>query len=197
MNSIKRKTAPVLLILFLSVSAVFAGAQSAASPGGGDTETPSAEMPLPGGYGGIEIGMELEAVKDKLLSHPDFKYRGEPDVSMLPQDKQELIDCEGSLFIKRAFFQFEERKLYLIILIMDPDYIDHYSIYSSLTGKYGLPDGLNPSKALWENESIIISLERPLSLKYMDKNVFDELQAASAAERTVETQLRENFINSF
>ncbi len=158
---------------------------------------PTEVRALPLGYGDIELGMDLETVQDLLKSNPNFSYRGEPDVSMRPLDKQELIDCDGVFFIDRAFFQFEDEKLFLIIIVMDQEYIDHYSIYTSFLEKYGEPAFLNPSKANWENENVIISLERPLSLKYIDKKVFERLQTESEAKSTMETIFREDFINSF
>lgn len=177
-------------------------AQSALGPaepesGAAETEELPQLSELPRGYGDIELGMSLETVKDLLGLSPDFNYRGEPDVTMRPLDKQELIDCEGVLFIDRAFFQFEDEKLYLIIMMMDQEYIDHFSIYSAFLKKYGEPAFLNPSKANWENDDIIISLERPLSIKYMDRKVFEKLQADSEARSTMESVLREDFINSF
>ena len=168
----------------------------ASSPGEAATAADQFE-PLPQGYGAIELGMELETVKERLFADPNFAYRGEPDVTMLPQGEQELIDCEGALFVDRAFFQFEDGRLYLIIMMMDPEYIDHYSIYTALSSKYGLPSSLNPSKSVWEDERVIVSLERPLSLKYMDRKVFESLQSESASERTFESEMREDFINSF
>ncbi len=196
-----RTWAVILLLTFLFTGAALS-AQSDLKPVSPEPETAgTVDLPrlsaLPSGYGGIKLGMGLETVKDLLGADPNFNYRGEPDVTMMPQDKQELIDCEGVLFVDRAFFQFEDEKLYLIIMVMDQEYIDHYSIYTAFLKKYGEPDFLNPSKANWENEDIIISLERPLSIKYMDRKVFEGLQADSEARGTMEAVMREDFINSF
>jgi hypothetical protein len=201
MTSGRSGTAILILFLILFVGTGLS-AQSDLDIKAAGTEIPSEDgaavfSQLPGGYGDIELGMNLETVKDRLLSDPNFDYRGEPDVTMLPQAQTELIDCGGALFVDRAFFQFEDEKLYLIIMVMDQEYVDHYSIYSALLKKYGEPSFLNPSKANWEDENVIISLERPLSLKYIDKQVFERLQAGRKAESTMEALIREDFINSF
>jgi len=195
-----RGSALIFFFLIFTQAAVFA--QSDLTPAEPVMEEESSEdvdilYELPFGYGEIELGMELEAVQDLLMSNPNFSYRGEPDVSMLPQDKQKLIDCDGVHFVDRAFFQFEDEKLYLIIIIMDQEFIDHFSIYTSFLEKYGQPSFLNPSKANWEDEKVIISLERPLSLKYMDRQVFKQLLSDSENESTMEAVMREDFINSF
>ena len=74
---------------------------------------------VPQGFRGIELGMELERVKELLREDPCFDYRGDPDVSFLPQTFQTLIECTGNSYIERAFFQFHEKRLAIMILVLD------------------------------------------------------------------------------
>ncbi|MDC7126415.1 MAG: hypothetical protein PQJ46_12660 [Spirochaetales bacterium] len=152
---------------------------------------------LPSGYSGIKLGMVLEKVEDALFEDPNFSYRGAPDVTMLPQTDRQVIDCDGVTNVKHAYFQFNDNKLYIITIVMNPEYIDHYSIYSALKKKYGPPEYLDPSKTIWRNDNVEISLERPLSIKYIDRKVFEKLQAESHAEKSTESILRQEFIDSF
>lgn len=173
-------------------------ASAEALPTETSTEAAAGELsPLPFGYNEIKLGMDLDTVKKTLYADPNFNYRGDPDVTMLPQDKQYFIECDGNVFIDRAFFQFEDEKLYIIIIMMNQEMIDHYSIYSAFVKKYGLPDSLDPSSAQWKDDKVIISLERPLTLKYMDKEVFEKQQENSKAESTMESVLRSDFIDTF
>lgn len=160
-------------------------------------ETDSGKMPLPAGYGDIKLGMELADVEDKLFDNPNFAYRGAPDVTMLPQDDRQVIDCDGVMYVDRGYFQFNDNKLYLITMVLDTEYVDHYSVYSSFLEKYGQPLFLDPSKTVWEDESVRISLERPLSIKYIDKAVFEELQQNRSAGESMEEMLRQDFLDSF
>lgn len=164
-----------------------------------DAQTVSEDefKPLPDGYDGIQLGMAIETVKEMLMSSSGFSYRGEPDVSMSPVRKQTVIDCDGVLYIDRGYFQFEDDRLYIITMVMDPEFIDHYSIYTAFREKYGEPEYLDPQKTVWEDGSVRISLERPLSLKYIDIEVFDNLQQKSSAEKSIETELRQDFLDSF
>jgi hypothetical protein len=151
----------------------------------------------PEGFRSIRLGMELEVVKELLQKDPLFAYRGDPDVSLLPQPQQTLIECEGTSYIRRAFLQFHERRLYILILALDPQRLDYYTMYSTLSGKYGEPDRLDPSEAVWEFEGLRLSLERPLSVKYIDTEVFDKLQDEAQAGEDLRALARDQFLEQF
>lgn len=152
---------------------------------------------LPSGYRDISLGMNIEAVKEELLKDPIFGYRGERDISLLPGKERTLIETKGSGNIKRAWFQFYEDKLYVIIIQMDTDKIDYYSIYSALNSKYGEPLSIDPKRAIWKNESISMILERPLAVKYIDLEVFNALLEKSQTDKAYSDILKEEFINGF
>jgi hypothetical protein len=64
--------------------------------------------PDPTRFRDLALGMSLEDVKTRLKADSLFSYRGEPDVSLVPQTEQTLIECGGTSFIQRAYFQFEK-----------------------------------------------------------------------------------------
>ena len=72
-----------------------------------------------------------------LKKDPIFAYRGPEDLSLLPSPNQSLIEVAGLSFVRRGYFQFYEGKLWTMILELDPDKVDHYSVYTSLVAKYG------------------------------------------------------------
>lgn len=152
---------------------------------------------LPAGYRNISIGMGFEEVKQALKEDAIFGYRGERDISLLPTQNRTLIETSGSMNIKRSWFQFYEDKLYIIIIQMDTDKIDYYSIYSALTAKYGEPSLIDPKRAVWKNENVSLTLERPLAVKYIDLAVFNELLEKSSTDKAFSDVLREKFINDF
>lgn len=151
----------------------------------------------PSGFRGIELGMELQAVKDRLMEDPFFDYRGDPDVSLLPQTHETLIECRGFSYLTRAYFQFSGKKLYIMILLLDEARIDHYSLFTTLTEKYGGFTSLSPSKVVWETEETIFSLERPLSVKYVDRFVFEELKEEGQAAENLRDISRSRFLEEF
>ena len=53
-----------------------------------------AQAPLPRGYGGIELGMTLDEVKEKLKKNSEFGYHGDRDVSLLPGENRVLIETD-------------------------------------------------------------------------------------------------------
>ena len=83
--------------------------------------------------------MSIDEVEGLLKKDALFSYHGPSDVSLLPSPNMSLIEVEGLSFVKRAFFQFYDGKLWVMVFFLNSDKIDHYSIYSSLTGKYGDP----------------------------------------------------------
>ncbi len=201
----------VIIFMFVVVGLCFA--QENTAPSGGtsavrkaDTAKTADKMSekekkkyaeLPAGYRGISVGMGFEEVKKALTEDPVFGYRGERDISLLPTPNRTLIETAGSMNIKRSWFQFYEDKLYIIIIQMDTDKIDYYSVYSALTEKYGEPALIDPKRAVWKNESVSLTLERPLAVKYIDLAVFNGLLEKSGTEKVASDIMREEFIHDF
>ena len=143
-----------------------------------------ADSPIPDGYKNVKLGMTLEETKDALLKDSSFGYHGDKDVSLLPNSRKVLIETDaengyGSNFLKRCWFQFADDKLYIITINLNTNRIDYYSVFTKLCEKYGQPDKLNPQSATWKNDDYTMSLEKPLTLKYIDNKKFDELQSYS------------------
>lgn len=153
--------------------------------------------PIPPGFHDFIFGDSLELVKSKLKSDSYFAYRGDPDVSMMLTPDKSIIDTAGSGFIERAYFIFYEEKLYQITLIMDREIIDFYTFQTRFTDKYGDPDSLDPTGMIWEEDEKRISLEYPLTVKYVNMDVFSSLITESELIRSQEDVLRENFLDSF
>lgn len=154
---------------------------------------------VPNGYGGVKLGMTFEQVKKALRDNLDFGYRGERDVSLLPGENRILIETDTSTFagfsyLDRCWFQFYNEKLYIITININREKMDHFSIFDSLCKKYGTPQSVSPEKSVWQSETVTMSLERPLTLKYVDQKVFDELQNKSKVSPSGTEQTREMFL---
>lgn len=156
---------------------------------------------LPDGIGGIALGMSLDEVKAALKKNYEFGYRGDRDVSFSPRSGREqmLIETDGRLasfsYFERCWFQFDEKnKLYIITVNLNQEKIDHYSIFKTLCEKYGKPDQLSPRKSQWSDENVLMSVERPLSLKYIDAKTFNERQEAANVQKTIGEQNRDAFL---
>ncbi len=173
-------------------SASSAPVAPAVTPAGGN----GAE-PIPDGFRKIRLGMGLDEVKSLLMGDSYFLFRGDPDVSLLQEPNTTLIECRGSFFIERAFFQFHRERLYIIILALNQEQIDHYALYTTLTGKYGKPSEFSPAKAVWRTGDLEFSLERPLTVKYVSRAVFDERNAAGRAEESLMEISRDEFLEQF
>ncbi|MBO5124832.1 MAG: hypothetical protein J6C11_06865 [Spirochaetaceae bacterium] len=151
---------------------------------------------LPGGYSSVVLGMSVDAAKNALMEDPAYGYRGDRDVSLLPGDNRTLISTYGIHFFNECWFQFDNDRLYIITLNLNRERVDYYSVFKSLCDKYGQPDSLSPQKSEWRDGSVIMSLERPLTLKYTDEGIFQELQDTSNVNLTKEEENRRNFLES-
>lgn len=152
---------------------------------------------LPTAYRGLSLGMTLDALKEALTIDSAFTFRGDPDVSFLPVTQQNLVESGGTAYIKRAFFQLKDDAVFVMSFTMNTTLIDHYSIFTELVKKYGQPIILNPREAIWESPTTRISIERPLTVKYIDKQVFDGLVENSQVLRSHAAEMREEFLNDF
>lgn len=182
------------LVLFL----VAAATPAQDSEGGNGTAAGAGEagaaVEIPRGFDTIELGTSREDVQELLESSSYFRYRGDPDVSLLPVGNRSVIETEGRSFIDRAFFQFSAEALYIIILQLNQVRMDHYSVYQTLTEKYGEPLRVSPGEIVWQWEEVTLSLERPLTVKYVDRPVFEELRGQARAEQSLRELSRDQFL---
>jgi hypothetical protein len=188
-------------ILLLLLLCAFAAAQASAPAGAAaEASAPPSQGALPEGTGGfraMRLGMSLEDAKSALQQDPYFDYRGDPDVSFLPLSQQTLIECGGTSYISRAYFQFQDRRLATITLVLDAGALDHYSLFTRLTEKYGPHSELNPQRIVWRFRAVDLALERPLTVKYIDRKVFDEQQARGTAKQALDDISRRRFLEQF
>ena len=155
------------------------------------------QKPVPDGYREIRLKADLEETKDALSRDPYFAYSGDPDVSMLDTPNRSQIDCDGSGFIEHAYFQFDSDRLFVIILEIDRTRMDYYTLYTRFVNQYGEPSDLNPDRAVWESSAVRLTLESPLTIKFIDREIFGEIVDQSTADTNYKAWLREEFLNDF
>jgi len=155
------------------------------------------ENGLPRQFREITLGMSLDDLKEALLKDDHFLFRGDRDVSFLPAREQSLVETTGSSFIRRAFFQLRDAQLFIMAFSLNTQIIDHYSVFTQFTEKYGQPVYLDPQIAVWETEETRIAIERPLTVKYIDKVVFNDIINESGLIESGQVKLRQDFLNEF
>ncbi|MDR1211665.1 MAG: hypothetical protein LBK40_05475 [Spirochaetaceae bacterium] len=210
----------LVAVVFALVSAFFVSAQEGAAgaaegPARPGPEAQAAETSLPetlpdedegaeldeGGlprsFRRISLGMGLDELKEALAQDNYFYFRGDRDVSLLPARNETLIDTTGFSFIRRASFQLKDGAVFIMAFTLDPGMLDHYSVFTSFVRKYGEPETLDPRQAVWTSEWTRVSIERPLTVKYIDLGVFNELVNESEVRASSEVYLRQEFLDSF
>ena len=155
---------------------------------------------LPRGYKNITLGMSLVETKENLIKDSDFGYHGDRDVSLIPHSSKTLIETDaqsglGSNFLTRCWFQFSFDELYIITINVNPERMDYYSIFTKLKEKYGEPTSLDPQSATWKDDEVTMSLEKPLTLKYIDNKIFEQTQNYSNIQASPTEITREMFLD--
>ena len=65
----------------------------------------------------------------------------------------------------------------------------------TLTKKYGEPTSFSPQAATWKNDEVTMSLEKPLTLKYIDNKLFDQTQNYSNIQASPTEVTRDMFLD--
>jgi len=152
---------------------------------------------LPRQFRTISLGMSLDNLKEELQKDKLFNFRGDRDVSFLPAREESLVETTGSSFVRQAFFQLRDGVLFIMSFTLDTGMMDHYSMFTNLVEKYGQPSFLDPREALWETEETLITLERPLTIKYIDKKAFDDIISESSLIQSRRVKERQEFLDEF
>ena len=146
------------------------------------------------GFDNLQLGMSYAAIKTALTDKPGFQYRGEPDLSLSPGGEEKIIQTNGGFYIERAIFQFSNDQLFSIILDINPKAVDHFTLFSQFSAKYGDPQSLSPQQAVWDDGTVRILLEQPATVKYLlIQTINDKLRAAGNAKAAQE-EARETFL---
>jgi hypothetical protein len=185
----------ILLLLFILILPVWA--QDTSEDRYLDEEDAFFEDTLPRQFRQLRLGMNLDDLKTNLLRDGYFNFRGDRDVSFLPAREQSLIETTGSSFIRRAFFQLRDGEVFIMSFSLNTGLIDHYSIFTQFVEKYGQPSYIDPRTAVWETEYTRIAIERPLTVKYIDKIVFNDIVNESGLIESNQAWLRQEFLNEF
>jgi hypothetical protein len=152
---------------------------------------------IPRQFRELSLGQTLDALKAALVRDELFRFRGDRDVSFLPIREETLVESAGLSFIRRAYFQLAEGAVYIMSFSLDTKLMDHYSVFTSFVKKYGEPVSLSPAEAVWESEDTRVSIERPLTIKYIDMTVFARLVEESSTQKRSELLAREEFLADF
>jgi len=152
---------------------------------------------LPRQFRSLSLGLNLDDLKTALIRDELFLFRGDRDVSFLPVREETLVETTGRSYIRRAYFQLSDGLVYIMSFSLDTRLMDHYSVFTSFVKKYGEPNTLSPGEAIWESEDTRVSIERPLTIKYLDKTVFNRLVEESRTAEKRELLRREEFLADF
>jgi hypothetical protein len=163
----------------------------------GRTLAPDEPEEIPRQFRELFLGQSMDELQAALVRDGLFRFRGERDVSFLPVRNETMVETTGLSFVRRAFFQLTDGTVYIMSFTLDTRLMDHYSVFTSFVRKYGEPVSLSPQEAVWESDDTRVSIERPLTVKYVDKTVFSRLVEEAEALQGRGIVAREEFLADF
>ena len=155
---------------------------------------------LPNGYKKYSFGMSMNDVKEAIKDDNLLKNVREEVLSVRIEPDKQILTVYGERknggYIEKAYFHFNEDKLFHIYLQLSEKKVGYYSLLKSLTDKYGNATNLEPKKAGWENDSIRIQIEKPCILKYTDMETWKSLSSTDEEMEARKTEKieRESFL---
>ena len=161
------------------------------------TLAPEEPEDVPRQFRELFLGQTMDALQAALVKDGLFRFRGERDVSFLPVRDETLVETTGLSFVRRAYFQLNDGAVYIMSFTLDTRLMDHYSVFTSFVRKYGEPVSLSPQEAVWESDDTRVSIERPLTVKYVDKTVFSRLVEDAETQQGQGIIAREEFLADF
>ena len=161
-----------------------------------DSNLNSEESPFPLGFLSIKLNMNKENVIVRLSKESIFDTSDQEKLSFRNEPDKEILKIRGINFIKMAYFHFYNDILFQITLDLDMNKISYYDVLIKLQNKYGKPIKFTPETANWENNTIKLSLQRPVILKYISINISKELLEESKESSNFYKISREKFLNS-
>ncbi len=118
--------------------------------------------------------------------------------------KQEtLVEVKGNGYVDKGVFQFAasggetKPRLVAITIFLNPRWSSYDQIFQKLTQDYGNPLQLNPQRSIWRNEQTVVSLEKQLRYKIIDKEYLDELRARNQEDYDIYRYNYEEFLKKF
>lgn len=149
------------------------------------------------GFEVFKMGMNRKTVQDKLYQSKLFYYQGEPEVTMTKNPAETLLNCQGRGIVKKGTFHFYKGRLFVITLILNPEEIDYYTLFTRFTKRFGDPKKMSPKSALWENKKTRLGLEKPLAIRFVDAEIFDSMEKKGKIKENVKVKTREDFLELF
>lgn len=131
---------------------------------------------LPRNYRGVELLESYETVMSKLKSDTLLLVDPDSDFGDMDEENPELIKAKIPPYIRHAYYQFYENKLFVISLFFDKKYFSYTSMYQNLKQKYGKPIYYDSKNTIWENQNTWLILDNLPSLKYIDREVFQKIK---------------------
>ncbi len=161
-----------------------------------DETSDGQNMVLSNGYKEIRLGMTLEEVRQIINSMPEFNPIREEILQIRIEPDKQILTTEGYSFVSKAYFHFDNDRLYQILLKFNQNKIGYFNLLSTFRSRFGEPAFINPSKSYWQNERVRITIEKPATIKYLDRQIWNSIIGSGNQEDSDFIILRNDLLNN-
>jgi len=126
-------------------------------------------------FRGVALLESYEAAINKLKADNTLMVDPHSDFGEMDEETPALIKAKIPNYCDHVYYQFYKNKLFAISLFWNKERYDYLLLYHTLKGKYGKPQSYNSKNAIWEDEKTLIILDNLPSIKYIDKDVFKQI----------------------
>lgn len=146
------------------------------------------------GFDTLTLGMDYQSALNALDFSSNFIYN-----SQMPMwiESNPVIAANGKGFVDKGYFQFYNGALYSITIELNRNRIDFFTLFMQLQQKYGKYKSFSPTIVRWEDENALLSLEKPLTLRYLEKRIHSQLIESSKVKESQKQKMREDFLEQF
>lgn len=148
------------------------------------------------GWSEYKLGADINEIIDLLKNDSSLTPKTDPESDISEEVNEYFISLMPTRFFDNFYFQFINKKCYLIRIIYSKKYFSYLKLYNKLKGKYGIPSILSSKKAVWINNEKSISLERPTVIKYIDNKLYNETEKVESKIEKTDESLIETFLNN-
>lgn len=136
----------------------------------------------------------FDSVMQKLKKDPLIMVDPSSDFGEFDEEDRNLIKAKLPPYLPNIYYQFYQKKLYVLSLFWNPKKISYLQLYRKLKKKYKKPIVFNSKQIIWEDKNTIIVLDNLPSIKYIDKKTFAIVKALAKKKKPLDDKVREKVL---
>lgn len=143
------------------------------------TGTPSFGLKKEFNFMGLRLGMTPDEVKAVISQSSNLRIDETRYLGELNEANPFTLKASYFPFIRNVYIEFYRGKSYEIIVVLNPNYFDFFSLSETLEDKYGVPARKTSKRVHWQEKTnrVELLLEKPSTIKVYDDLLMRQLHS--------------------